>query len=64
CLKSTALNEAIQQRYGEGSSFTIQEAVENYIAACSVIADLTKVLKRKIILKDTRVLIAVPPWEK
>ncbi|NQS99612.1 MAG: DUF429 domain-containing protein, partial [Candidatus Omnitrophica bacterium] len=30
-------NEAIRQRYGEGSSFTIQEAVNNYISASGVI---------------------------
>jgi HEPN domain-containing protein len=57
-------NEAIQQRYGEGSSFTLQEAIANYISACAVIASLTKMLKRKFIMKNARFLIAVPPWEK
>lgn len=57
-------NEAIQQRYGEGSSYTIQEAIENYISACAVIASLTKVLKRKFTMNDARFLIAIPPWEK
>lgn len=57
-------NEAIQQRYGEGSSFTIQAAVENYIAACDVIASLTSAFKRKFIMKNARFLIAIPPWEK
>jgi len=57
-------NEAIQQRYGEGSSFTVQEAVGNYISACAVIARLTKALKRKVIMKNARLLIAIPPWEK
>jgi HEPN domain-containing protein len=57
-------NEAIKQRYGEGSSFTVQEAVENYISACAVIARLTKALKRRFVLKNARFLIAIPPWEK
>lgn len=57
-------NEAIQQRYGEGSSYTIQEAIKNYISACAVIASLTKVLKRKFTMNDARFLIAIPPWEK
>ena len=57
-------NEAIQQRYGEGSSYTIQEAVDNYISACAVISSLTKVLKRKFIMNNARFLIAIPPWEK
>jgi HEPN domain-containing protein len=56
--------EAIQQRYGEGSSFKIQESVENYISACAVIASLTNALKRKIIMTDARFLISPPPWEK
>jgi len=57
-------NEAIKQRYGEGSSFTIQEAIENYISACAFITSLTKVLKRKFVMNNARFLIAVPPWEK
>jgi HEPN domain-containing protein len=57
-------NEAIQQRYGEGSTYTIQEAVENYISASSLIKCLTGVLKRKYIMNDSRFLIAIPPWEK
>lgn len=56
--------KAIQQRYGEGSSYTIQEAIDNYISACAVIASLTKVLKRKLIMNNARFLIAIPPWEK
>ena len=62
--KFLSVNEAIQQRYGEGSSYTIQEAIDNYISACAVIASLTKVLKREFILKDAKFLIAIPPWEK
>jgi HEPN domain-containing protein len=57
-------NEAIQQRYGEGRSFTIQEAVKNYAYACEVISRLTEVLKREFVFKNARFLIAVPPWEK
>ena len=57
-------NEAIKQRYGEGSSFTIQEAVNNYISAGSVISKLTKLLKRQFIMNNARFLIAIPPWEK
>ena len=62
--KFPSSNEAIKQRYGEGSSFTIQEAVENCISAYAVIANMTKVLKRKFIMNNARFLIAVPPWEK
>jgi HEPN domain-containing protein len=57
-------NEAIQQRYGEGSCFTIQEAVKNYTYANEVISKLTELLKRKFIMKNARFLIAIPPWEK
>ncbi len=57
-------NEAIQQRYGEGSSFTIQEAVNNYISASGVISKLTKLLKRKFVMNNARFLIAIPPWGK
>lgn len=57
-------NEAIQQRYGEGSSFTIHEAVNNYIYANEVISKLTKLLKRNFFMKNARFLIAIPPWEK
>jgi HEPN domain-containing protein len=63
-LKFPSDNEAIKQRYGEGDSFSLQEAVENYISACAVIASLTKALKRKFIMKDARILIAIPPWDK
>jgi hypothetical protein len=57
-------NEAIKQRYGEGKSFTIQEAVNNYINANRTIAKLTELLKRKLIMNNARFLIAIPPWEK
>ncbi len=57
-------NEAIKQRYCEGSSFTIQEAVNNYISAGNVISKLTKLLKRQFIMDNARFLIAIPPWEK
>jgi len=57
-------NEAIKQRYGEGSSFTIQEAVNNYISAVSVISKITELLKRQVTMNNARFLIAIPPWEK
>lgn len=57
-------NEAIKQRYGEGKSFTVQEAVNNYIYANGAIAKLTELLKRKFIMNNARFLIAIPPWEK
>lgn len=57
-------HEAIKQRYGEGNSFTIQQAVNNYIYALGVLANLTDLLKRKFVLKNARFLIQIPPWEK
>jgi HEPN domain-containing protein len=57
-------NEAIKQRYGEGSPFTIQEAVNNYISANEAISKLTKLLKRQFVMNNARFLIAIPPWEK
>jgi len=57
-------NEAIKQRYGEGSYFTIQEAVNNLISANAVISKLTNLLKRQFIMNNARFLIALPPWEK
>lgn len=57
-------NEAIKQRYGEGSYFTIQEAVKNLISANDVISKLTNLLKRQFIMNNARFLIALPPWEK
>jgi HEPN domain-containing protein len=57
-------NEAIRQRYGEGSYFTIQEAVINLARANEVISGLTNLLKRQFIMNNARFLIALPPWEK
>jgi hypothetical protein len=57
-------DEAIKQRYGEGSYFTIQEAVNNFISANEVISKLTGLLKREFILDNARLLISIPPWEK
>ena len=57
-------DEAIKQRYGEGSYFTIQEAVNNFISANEVISKLTNLLKRQFIMNNARFLIALPPWEK
>lgn len=39
-------SEAIAQRYGEGKTYSIQEAVNNYTSACSVIFTLTDKLKK------------------
>jgi len=55
---------AIQQRYGEGKSFTIQEAVKNYFNAAKVISTITKQLKRPFDLKNIRLLIKQPNWAK
>ena len=57
-------DEAIKQRYGEGSYYTIQEAVVNVAHASEVISRLTNLLKREFIMNNARVLIALPPWEK
>jgi len=57
-------DEAIKQRYGEGSYFTIQEAVNNFISANEVIAKLAGLLKREFIMDNARLLISIPPWEK
>jgi len=57
-------NEAINQRYGEGSYFTIQEAVNNFANANQVVSKLTGLLKREFILNNAKFLIAIPPWEK
>lgn len=38
--------EAINQRYGDGKAYSMQEAVSNYISACSVISILTGKLKK------------------
>jgi len=57
-------DEAIKQRYCEGSYFTIQEAVNNFISANEVISKLTGLLKREIFIDNARILFAIPPWEK
>jgi hypothetical protein len=62
--KLPSSGEAIRQRYGEGISFTIQQAVENYILGIEIIAKLTELLAREFVLKNARLLIALPPWEK
>jgi HEPN domain-containing protein len=56
--------DAIEQRYGEGKSFTVQEAANNYSSANEVISKLTKLLKRKFVMNNARFLITIPPWEK
>ncbi len=38
--------EAINQRYGDGKVYSMQEAVSNYISACSVVSILTGKLKK------------------
>ncbi|MEA3358400.1 MAG: HEPN domain-containing protein [Thermodesulfobacteriota bacterium] len=57
-------DEAIKQRYGEGSFYTIQEAVINITHASEVVPVITKLLDREFIMDNARVLIALPPWEK
>jgi len=57
-------NEAIQQRYGEGSSFSIQQAVKNYTYAIEVISELTGKLKKEFIFNNARFHIRLPPWLK
>jgi len=57
-------SEAIRQRYGEGNSFTVQEAVDNYISAMEVIANLSGLLKRKFVFRNARFLCQIPTWAK
>lgn len=57
-------DEAIKQRYGEGSFYTIQEAVINVVHASEVVSRLTKLLNREFVMNNARFLIALPPWEK
>lgn len=56
--------EAIKQRYGEGITFTMQQAVKNYSYAIEVIAKLTELLKRKFVFNNARFLLRFAPWER
>lgn len=56
--------EAIKKRYGEGITFSMQQAVRNYIYAIEVIDKLTAFLKRKFVFNNARFLLQLAPWEK
>ncbi|MCI5224471.1 MAG: hypothetical protein D3924_17835 [Candidatus Electrothrix sp. AR4] len=56
--------EAIKQRYNEGKTYSIQEAVNNYISACSVVITLTDKLKKTEKFHSDFYVVTNPSWMK
>ena len=52
--------EAVQARYGQGRARSPQEIIGNYRIALLLTANLTKALKRKIVMNNARFLVRSP----
>lgn len=54
--------EAINMRYGEGPSATVERAVEVYRATLRILDAYSAGLKRKYVLNGAKFLLKMPPW--